>query len=121
MGDHSKYHVAGVLSPDAPCMEYLNTFGPFLGKLYVNIPYMEHLGSGAMPAMPPKCGFSPSVHSRHAVFDQAVEWDEKWSNSLENRYCRYSIGGILKLGYPLKWFTGESPTKQWMSWGSPYF
>ena len=30
--------------PDAPCMEYLLTFGWFLGQMVVNIPYMEHMG-----------------------------------------------------------------------------
>ena len=30
--------------PDAPCMEYLPTFGHFWGKMLVNIPYMEHVG-----------------------------------------------------------------------------
>ena len=30
--------------PYAPCMVYLPTFGWFLGKMLVNIPYMEHMG-----------------------------------------------------------------------------
>ena len=30
--------------PDAPRMEYLPTFGSFIGSMLVNIPYMEHLG-----------------------------------------------------------------------------
>ena len=30
--------------PDAPRMEYLPTFGSFLGQMLVNILYMEHLG-----------------------------------------------------------------------------
>ena len=30
--------------PYAPCMEYLPTFGSFIGSMLVNIPYMEHLG-----------------------------------------------------------------------------
>ena len=35
--------------PDAPCMEYLPTFSPKMAPMYVNIPYMEHLGYGALP------------------------------------------------------------------------
>ena len=31
-------------TPDAPCMEYLPTFGSFLGQMLVNIPHMEHMG-----------------------------------------------------------------------------
>ena len=30
--------------PYAPCMEYLPTFGLILLEMYVNMPYMEHLG-----------------------------------------------------------------------------
>ena len=34
----------GTPIPDAPCMEYIPTFGSFIGSMLVNIPYMEHLG-----------------------------------------------------------------------------
>ena len=30
--------------PDAPCMEYLPTFGSCLGQMLVSIPYMEPMG-----------------------------------------------------------------------------
>ena len=30
--------------PYAPCMEYLPTFTPQIAQMWVNIPYMEHLG-----------------------------------------------------------------------------
>ena len=30
--------------PDALCMVYLPTFGCVLGQMFVNIPYMEHMG-----------------------------------------------------------------------------
>ena len=30
--------------PYAPCIEYIPTFGTFIGEMLVNIPYMEHMG-----------------------------------------------------------------------------
>ena len=33
-----------LVDPDAPCMEYLPTFTTKITQMWVNIPYMEHLG-----------------------------------------------------------------------------
>ena len=30
--------------PYAPCMEYLPTFATIIAQIWVNIPYMEHMG-----------------------------------------------------------------------------
>ena len=35
----------GLINPDAPCMEYVPTFGSFVESMLVNIPYMEHMGN----------------------------------------------------------------------------
>ena len=33
-----------ILYPNTPCMEYLPTFGLNLWYMWVNMPYMEHVG-----------------------------------------------------------------------------
>ena len=46
--------------PDAPCMEYLPTFTPKMAPMYVNIPYMEHLGID----IPINIGKHSGIHQR---------------------------------------------------------
>ena len=43
-GDADDDYMVIICIPYAPCIVYLPTFGPFMGYMLVNIPYMEHMG-----------------------------------------------------------------------------
>ena len=60
--------------PDALCMKYVPTFGPFLGWMLVNIPYMERLGCFVSAGMTYDHPCTPGKKA-----DQRKEWISRCS------------------------------------------